>query len=180
MSRFSCYLALVVPLLYIGTAGAEDPIKLKAKKPATPSDAAVKPAEVKGIAAAKKATHKVEKGPFKVEVSLKGILESSAMTEVLISPEAFTPENRGQLRVLKAVDHGTKVHKGDQLVWFDMERLDQIITDQEKDHALADLSFKLAYEDLIALEKATPLDLAYVERAKKLACLLYTSPSPRD
>ena len=102
-------------------------------------------------------------------MSLKGVFESGGMSEVLISPEAFTPENRGQLRVLKALDHGTHVHKGDQLVWFDMERLDQIITDLEKDRALADLSFKLAHEDLAALEKATPIDMAFAERAKKLA-----------
>jgi hypothetical protein len=157
MSRLICSLALIASILTQGVSRADE-AKEKSKKPAPATEAV-----------SKKATHKVEKGPFKVEVSLKGILESAAMSEVLISPEAFTPENRGQLRVLKALDHGTLVHKGDQLVWLDMERIDQIITDLAKDRALADLSFKLAHEDLNALEKATPIDLAFAERSKKVA-----------
>lgn len=179
MSRCSIFLALFVSTLFVLAARADEPGKQTIKTPATLTPAAkpiaLKPAEAKkttptpAAVTPKKTTHKVEKGPFKIEVSLKGILESESMREVLISPEAFTPENRGQLRVLKAVEHGTKVHKGDQLVWLDMERLDQIITDLEKDRALAEVSYKLAHEGLASLEKTTPLDLASAKRAKKLA-----------
>src|SRR5438874_443082 len=70
---------------------------------------------------------------------------------------------------MKAVEHGAEVRKGDQLIWFDTERIDTTITDLERDRELADLSFKLAHEDLYALEKSTPLDLAAAERTKRLA-----------
>jgi HlyD family secretion protein len=157
MLRCSHTLAFASAVL-VFVLGADDAPKDKPTKPATPAETAPK-----------KPTHKVEKGPFKVDVTVKGVFESEAMTEVSISPEAFTPENRGQLRVLKALPHGSEVRKGDQVLWLDMERIDLIITDLERDRELADLSFKLAYEDLYVLEKTTPIDLANAERGKKQA-----------
>jgi HlyD family secretion protein len=159
MPRFTPFLTLFLSAFLVFTVGAQESTKVKPKKPAAPAETPAK----------KAATHKVEKGPFKVEVSLKGIVESEAMNEVLMSPEAFTPENRGQFRVLKAVEHGAAVRKGDQIVWLDMERIDQIITDLERDRDLADLGFKLAQEDLHAAQKANPIDLAAAERGKKQA-----------
>jgi HlyD family secretion protein len=158
MLRHSRAFTVCFALVIVFALGADDTPKDKLTKPAPPTEPALK-----------KPTHKVEKGPFKVELTIKGVFESEAMTEVLISPEAFTPENRGQLRVLKALPHGSEVRKGDQLLWLDMERIDLIIADLERDRELADLSFKLAYEDLYALEKTTPIDLANAERGKKLA-----------
>ncbi len=160
MLRCASILSLWCSTFLVPVVTAQEGSK-EAPKPKTPPA----PAE----AAAKKATYKVEKSAFKVEVSLKGILETESMAEVLLSPEAFTPESRGQFRVLKAVPLGSAVKKGDQLVWLDMERIDQIITDLERDRDLADLSFKLTQEELHALEKSTPIDLAQAERGKKLA-----------
>jgi HlyD family secretion protein len=173
MSCRICLSALVPLLFLVCTADAQE----KAKNSDKETSAADKPATSKDTMSAKKPaspavpkkTHKVEKGPFKVEITLKGILESEAMSEVVVSPEGFTPENRGQLRVLKAIPLGTEVRKGDQLIWFDRERLDQIITDMEKDREFSDLAFKLAQEDLGILEKATPIDLRQAERANKIA-----------
>jgi multidrug efflux pump subunit AcrA (membrane-fusion protein) len=133
-----------------------------AKKPVKPQDAPAKDT-------AKPATHKVEKGPFKVEVTVKGIFESENMTEVSLNPEAWTPKTGGMLTVLKAVDHGTNAHKGDTLVEIDPEQLDDAIRDLETDRHLADLSIKLAEEEMPTLEKFTPLDLAAADRSKKQA-----------
>ena len=164
------------------SAGAQDtkkePAKLPVKEPSKEGtkeatkdagkDKAKKPMPVVPEGAPKK-THKVEKGLFKLEVTLKGILEAETMTEVYLTPEAYTPEVRGIMRVLKAVEHGTEVKKGDQLIWLDMERIDQILTDMEKDKYLADLGYNLAHEDLQALEKSTPLELTALERSKKFS-----------
>ena len=43
-----------------------------------------------GLSAVKPPTLKVEKAPFKVEVTLKGVFESSALTEVSIKPEVWS------------------------------------------------------------------------------------------
>ena len=114
--------------------------------------------------AGKPATHKVEKGPFRVEIALKGVLEAAEMTEVILRPETWT-----SLSVLKAVEHGTTVKKGDTIITLDPEKIDRAIRDMEADRYLAELSLKLAEEDLTFLEKSTPLDLAAAELAKKYA-----------
>ncbi len=157
-------LSMLAPLLFlISAADAQDKTKTTEKETSAADKSAASkdtaPAKKPAASAVPKKTHKVEKGPFKVEITLKGILESEGMSEVVVSPEGFTPENRGQLRVLKAIPLGTEVRKGNQLIWFDRERLDQIITDMEKDREFSDLAFKLAQEDLGILEKATPIDL---------------------
>lgn len=121
-------------------------------------------------AAGKPATHKVEKGPFKVEVTLKGVFESPGMIEVALSPKVWSPQSGGGPLVVKqSVEHGTAVRKDDPILWLDLERIDQTIRDIENDRQLAELAIKLAEEELPALEKSTPVDLALAEQAKKLA-----------
>jgi hypothetical protein len=38
-------------------------------------------------------THKVEKEPFKVELSLKGYFDANEVEELCLRPEAFTPHS---------------------------------------------------------------------------------------
>jgi multidrug efflux pump subunit AcrA (membrane-fusion protein) len=118
-------------------------------------------------AAAKPATHKVEKEPLKVEVSLKGILEAGDMTEVALHPESA--DAKGLLSVLKAVEQGTVVKQGDTLLTLDPEKIDQLIKDAETDSRLADLTIKQAEEELPILEKLLPIELMAAERSKRLA-----------
>jgi HlyD family secretion protein len=114
--------------------------------------------------AGKPATHKVENGPFRVELSLKGVLEAEEMTEVVLRPESWT-----SLSVLKAVDHGRLVKKGETIITLDPEKIDRAIRDMEADRYLAELSLKQAEEELALLEKSTPLDLSAAELAKRYA-----------
>lgn len=140
---------------------AEKPKKDQAKKPAA---AEAKPA------APKPPTHKVEKGPFKVEVTLKGMLEARNMKQVpLTHLEVWTPNLGGILMVEKAIAHGTPVHKGDPLLWLNTERLDQVISDLKEERKLTVLALKQAEDELPLLEKAAPVDLEAAERAKKQA-----------
>lgn len=121
-------------------------------------------------AAAKPATYKVEKEPFKIDVSVKGIFESGDMTEVSLSPLVWSPTaGGGVLMVEKAVEHGTPVKKGDPILWLDTEKLDQTIKDLEIDSNLNELAIKLAEEELPILTRTTPMDIEAAERAKKHA-----------
>ncbi len=114
-------------------------------------------------------TAKVERGPFKIDLELKGIFEAEDMTEVVLRPEAWTPDVRGIFTVLKAVEQGAQVHKGQTIVTLDLEKIDQMIDDLKVDKRLADLSLKEAEEELPVVEKNTPLELAAAERAKRVA-----------
>jgi multidrug resistance efflux pump len=133
-----------------------------APSPQAAKDEAKTPA---GAAPAKKpATHKLEKGPFKIDVTLRGTFEAEEMTEVVLRPEAWP-----SLTVLKAVPHGTAVKKGDSLITLDLTKIDEAIRELELARPLSDNAFRAAKEDLDTLEKTTPLDLAAAERAKKQA-----------
>src|SRR5205814_7331728 len=100
MARIAVPLAVILTALL---AGCEDPKPdFEKKKESAKID---KPA-------GHGSTYKIEKGPFKVEASCKGVFEAAEMTEVALNPDAWTPNNGGQLVVLKAVEHGTPVRKG--------------------------------------------------------------------
>ncbi len=118
--------------------------------------------------AVKPPTHKVEKAPFKVEVILKGVFESSALAEVSIKPEVWSGA-MGGLTVVKAVEPGTAVKAGDVLLTLDREKIDRAIRDLEADQQLADLSIRLAEQELPLLERSAPLDQAQAEQAKARA-----------
>ncbi len=111
------------------------------------------------------ATVKVEKGPFKAEVTVTGVFESSRMSEVLIKPKAWTMP----LVVESAVELGRPVRRGDILVEIDREKIDKAIQDAEVEHALGELALKHAEEELPVLEKLLPIDLTAAERAKTQA-----------
>src|SRR5436309_5824154 len=129
---------------------------------------AAQPPEKKGgdKPGAKPPTVKVETTPFKIEVSLKGVFESSTMTEVSVKPEAWGGM-AGGLTVVKAAEPGAAVKKGDVLLTLDTEKIDKAIRDQELDQQLADLSLRLTELELPILERSTPLDLASAERSKE-------------
>jgi HlyD family secretion protein len=131
---------------------------------------APKAPEKPAVAASKPATHKVEKGPFKVEVSLKGTFEAEDATEVRLSPKAWIPAmGAAPMTVLHAVEHGTPVKKGDVLVEIDLERIDHTIKDLKSDAAIAQAAIQQAEKELPILEKDLPLDLAAADRNKRVA-----------
>jgi RND family efflux transporter MFP subunit len=143
--------------------GADDRVaqpKVTPKKQETPA---------KKEASAKPSTYKVVREPFKIEVSLKGVFESAEMTEVVLRPQAWGVEARGSLTVLKAVEQGATVRKGDTLVTLDFEKIDQAIRELENDRRFSELSLHQAEEELPVLEKSAPLDLAIADRQKKIA-----------
>ncbi len=105
---------------------------------------------------------KVDKGTFKVEVSVTGVFESTRTSEVAVKPKAWALP----LVVEKAVELGTPVKQGDILVELDREKIDKAIQDAEVELSLGELALKHAAEVLPVLEKLLPIDLDAAERAK--------------
>ena len=114
--------------------------------------------------AAKPATHRVTKSPFKIEVKLDGVFESAEMTEVILQPEAWAI-----FKVVKAVEQGTRAKKGRPLVWLETKKIDEEIKGLEYARELAQLALKQTERELQLLKKAVPMDLASAERSRRIA-----------
>jgi RND family efflux transporter MFP subunit len=132
------------------------------------SKTAAKPEKAKSgsgsEAAAEPATYTVKKGPFKIELSLKGGFEPEKTYPVSVRLKEWKV-----LEVRKAVPHGTHVKRGQTLVEFKLEEIDKLIADATTDRRLAELTLKQAEESLHFMEAATPIDLELAQRAKRNA-----------
>jgi len=114
----------------------------------------------------KSTTVKVEKSTLTAVVTAKGVVEAGTADEASIKLKAWL----GPLVVKKVmVEHGTAVKKGDILVEFDPEKLDQAIRDARQDRAISELALRQTELELPILEKQLPLDLAAAERDHNIA-----------
>lgn len=111
------------------------------------------------------ATHTVQRKPLKITVDLDGVFEARSASEIALKFDEYMPAPA--LTVMGAVKHGARVKKGDVLLSLDPEKLDKQIDDLRTDSKLAELGLKQAEDNLAALEKTTPIDLAANERAAK-------------
>jgi HlyD family secretion protein len=150
---------IAVMALLGGIVYTQEPVQEKRPKTEPPS------------AAAKPATYKVEKKPFKIELSVKGILEAEYTAEISYRPHltVHPPASQGPLTIRKIVEQGATVKKGDLLVTFDTKKIDEVIDDLEKERKVLDASIKLAEEEQPLLEKSVPAEIAAAETAKKRA-----------
>lgn len=110
-------------------------------------------------AAADVATETVEKGPFRVEVTLTGVFEAAEMNEVKIETEEWT-----DLEVVEAAPHGSMVQPGDLLLKLSTEDLDEEIQNQSYTVELGRLGLTLTELELQSLEHSLPLELEAAER----------------
>ena len=117
-----------------------------------------------GKTAGESGNHRVMKSVFKIEVTLDGIFEAQAMSEVVLRPEVWS-----KLKVVKAVEQGTRVKQGQPLVWLETKEIDQEIQNLEYSRGLSVLTLRKTEQELQALVESTPLDLTSSERAKKIA-----------
>ena len=99
-----------------------------------------------------------------VDLPVKGHLEAETMHELMLKPDSWS-----MFQVVKAIPHGARVNKGDQLVWLDMTKIDDAIKDSESAQVLADVAHRMAVVDLAYYEKLYPLEAAAAEEAKKNA-----------
>jgi HlyD family secretion protein len=101
----------------------------------------------------------VESKPLKIEQTLEGIFVASDMQEIPLRPDVWSRYN-----VVEAVPHGTEVKKGDVLVRFDSEDIDEKLAEDTIDQRLSELALMQAEEEAPRDEKL--LKLAY-ESAKR-------------
>jgi multidrug resistance efflux pump len=111
-----------------------------------------------------KKTHSVAAQPLAVRVQLEGIVEASAATPVAIAPQVWS-----DLRVTKVVDAGTRVKKGDALLWLDTRSLDEELADLKFALQQSEVALQQAAIDLEGLQKSTPLDLEQAQRTRDIA-----------
>jgi multidrug efflux pump subunit AcrA (membrane-fusion protein) len=119
----------------------------------------------------KPATHKVEKQPFKVERTVKGILTAEQAAEISYRPlpSLQSGPSHASQTIRTVVAHGTRVKKGDVLVAFDTTKLDEALDDLAKEKKVLEAGLKVAEEELPLYEKSAPTELAAAESAKKRA-----------
>jgi multidrug resistance efflux pump len=131
---------------------ASDQKKGDEKKPAAEKEAAAKPA-----------TQKLKRGPFRIEVALDGVFEAQNQAELFVRPQEWTA-----LSVLKAVEHGAVVKQGDLVLALDTEKIDRAIADLRSELDLNDLALKQAAAQLAALEKIAPLEAKMIDRSRRI------------
>src|SRR5262245_28795119 len=133
MSKWFRRLTVPAVLLAVaaGVAVARDDEK---KKPAEEKKAiADKPTKAEKP---KGATAKVEREPFRTELTLNAVFETAALTEVPLIFDAWMQP--GMVPVLSAVEPGSTVKKGDVLLKLDPEKIDRALRDLESDQKLAE------------------------------------------
>ncbi|NQU20070.1 MAG: HlyD family efflux transporter periplasmic adaptor subunit [Candidatus Nealsonbacteria bacterium] len=135
-------------------------VSLSAAISAEPPAAAKDAKEAAKPAPSTPTVHTVKKGTMKIEVSLDGVFEAQSTAEILLRPETWAT-----LKVIKAVEHGTEVKKGDLLVSLDLDKIDRAIGDLRREHVAADVAIKLAQQALATLQQTTPMDMAAAQRA---------------
>jgi multidrug resistance efflux pump len=109
-------------------------------------------------------TFTVVKKPFQKTIQLKAVVESRKMTPISIKPELWD-----KYTVLTAVDHGTHVNRGDLLVSFDPEKIDEAIADLRDKLKIAELELNMSSEKLKAVRKVAKLEQRLNKNEEKIA-----------
>ncbi|MDZ4657168.1 MAG: hypothetical protein SH868_06265 [Bythopirellula sp.] len=101
----------------------------------------------------------VKSKPLKIEQTLEGIFVAEDMEEVALRPDTWA-----RYTVVEAVEHGAEVKKGDVLVRFDDEKIEEQLAEETIDQRLSELALMQEVEESPRKEKL--LKLAY-ESAKR-------------
>ncbi len=144
------FMSLLVPALLVSMIGSSVRAQSDDAKPAKESQ--------------NKETLTIKPGPFQVKVALDGVFEAGDLHEVILRPDVWST-----LKIDKVIEPGTRVKKGDPVLWLETRKIDQEIKDLELQRELGYLSIKQAEAELAALEKSFPLDMEEAERSAQIA-----------
>ncbi|MBT5715599.1 MAG: HlyD family efflux transporter periplasmic adaptor subunit [Opitutae bacterium] len=122
----------------------------------------VKTKESKKEEVSKAKTYEVKREPIYVKLNLEGVFESARMSEVSVNTKSW-----GELTVLEAKQQGALVSKGEQLIKFDFEKIDEKISNLRHDLRILDLDRSIASADLKLAESVAPIKLSEIERKEK-------------
>jgi HlyD family secretion protein len=138
-----------------------DDTKSEDAKPAA-DKADDKEAEEKKEEKKERKTHTVDTKRMKVDVTLDGTFTAEKMT-----PVALRPEEWSQYEIVEIVPHGSEVHKGQTLVKFDTEKLNETIADLELEQRISELTLRRMEEELPRLEKTLKMTADEAERLSR-------------
>lgn len=103
--------------------------------------------------------HKVKKDKLKIEVEIDGVFVADEMEQVALRPEVWT-----RFKVLEAVEHGTKVKKGEVLIRFDDEKLEEDLAEEALDQNIGQLSLLQDEEEFPRIKRLLELNFQNAER----------------
>jgi multidrug efflux pump subunit AcrA (membrane-fusion protein) len=129
-------------------------------KAAKPDEKPAAKDDKKPAAKPKRKTAKAEIKRLKVVVPLDATFVARKMEEVALRPEVWS-----EFEIEDVIEHGAKVHKGERLVKFDDEKINQAIQDMELEQRVSDLAITRAEEEMPRLEKTLKLDFSDADRA---------------
>ncbi|MBN2022441.1 MAG: HlyD family efflux transporter periplasmic adaptor subunit [Pirellulales bacterium] len=124
---------------------------------------AAKPAEAKPAEPAKPETCEAKREPLRIDVEVKGTFEPRRVTSISLRMKQWST-----LTVLKAVEHGARVEQGDLLVALDLDKIDEAIADLQAQIRLADIDLERGRQELAAMKKLAPMDLAATARNERI------------
>ncbi len=129
------------------------------KKQAT--DQAASPAEEKPASseASKPQVFTVKTKALTIQAELDGYFVAEHMEELALQPEVWT-----KFKILQAVGHGTHVQRGDILLRFDGQDLEDELAEEAIKQRLGELDFLRAEEDFPRKKKLLELKFAEAER----------------
>ncbi|MFC4993421.1 efflux RND transporter periplasmic adaptor subunit [Rubritalea tangerina] len=105
------------------------------------------------------ADYEVKKELFEQSVRVQGIAAPQNAAEVVIAPEIW-----GDFIVEKVLPQGTKVEKGQQIVWIDTKKVDKYIQEQELERKIDGIRLQKAQQELAELKLKTQRDLLVAKR----------------
>lgn len=104
--------------------------------------------------------HKVERKPLKIDAKIDGTFVAEQTQEIGLRPEVWS-----QFEVVEAVEHGATVKKGDVLVRFDDERIEEELADQSIDQRLGELALMQEEEEFPRMEKLLEMNFQAAKTA---------------
>lgn len=128
------------------------------------ADAPPAPAPAATAAPAAPATVKAVEEPLRIEWKVEGVLEAVKPAEILLRPKGGS-----SLVVKKAAAHGQRVKKGDPVLWFETEKLDDQIVAAQQEVKTLQGSLRDAEAELKMVETTSRLDLQAAKRSKDQA-----------
>lgn len=134
----------------------------KADKPAESGEAENDEGEEGDEKPAGPETVTLKKEPLRVDVTVKGVLQSQETAEIVLRPDTW-----GSFTVLETVEHGARVKRGDLLIACETEKIDEAIADLRTEIQLMQLSMKEAQDNVEFLEKGVAMDRESYERTQR-------------
>ena len=104
--------------------------------------------------------YELKKELFEQTLSIQGIATTDKGAELTLAPAVW-----GDFTIDKILAHGSKVSKGNQVVWIDTEKIDEYIIDQELERKLDAIQLQQAQHELAELQLKTERDMLVAKRS---------------